>query len=192
MRVQGLYQLLRQSYRLLRRRFLQLDPKRVEIRLLEARDVRTLDRKAEASIDHSYQVEWDAQCAGEISMLIAWSGRRPMALGLVHWAGPRQPTVSEIYPGCPEIFRLHVKRNYRSMGLGTLLIEAFEQMARERGHRRIGLGVTYGNPQALALYLRLGYGEPAPSDFMDEYDLRSPDGSIVHEAHPAHFLVKPL
>lgn len=183
---------LRWFYRSMRRRLLQLDPRRIAVRPLEQRDVRILDRKAEASIDHSYAVEWQAQCAGEVTMLVAWYGRRPMAVGFVHWAGPRQPAVQAIHPGCPEIFRLHVRRHYRSMGLGTRLIEAFERLARERGHRQIGLGVTYANPQALLLYQRLGYGEPAPSDFMDEYDLRDTTGELTHHAHQAHFLVKSL
>jgi GNAT superfamily N-acetyltransferase len=183
---------LRQSYRQWRRRVLQLDPRRVVVRPLEAADVAALDRHGEASIDHSYQVEWKAQCAGEVTVLVAWYGRRPMAIGLVHWAGPRQPAVQAQYPGCPEIFRLHVRRRYRSMGLGSRLIEAFEALARQHGHRQIGLGVTYANPSAFALYQRLGYGEPAPSTFMDEYDVQGPDGSLTHQAHPAHFLVKAL
>jgi GNAT superfamily N-acetyltransferase len=183
---------LRWLYRNARTRLLHIDRQRIVIRPLEEREVPVLDRKGEASIDHSYAVEWQAQCAGEVTMLVAWYGRRPMALGFVHWAGPRQPAVQAIYPGCPEIFRLHVKRNYRSMGLGTLLIEAFERLARERGHPCIGLGVTYANPKALMLYQRLGYDEPAPSDFMDEFDLLDTSGRLTHHAQQAHFLVKQL
>lgn len=183
---------LRWLYRSARKRMLRIDRHRIVVRPLEERDVDVLDRRGEASINHSYAVEWQAQCAGEVTMLVAWYGQRPMALGLVHWAGPRQPAVQALYPGCPEIFRLHVKRNYRSMGLGTLLIEAFERLARERGHQRIGLGVTYTNPNALMLYQRLGYGEPAPSDFIDEFDVLDTSGRLTHHAHQAHFLVKQL
>lgn len=183
---------LRRFYEQLRRRFTRIDRRHVTVRLLEAADVRVLDQYADASIDHSYQTEWEAQCDGRVSMLVAWHRQRPLGLGLIHWSGPRQAEVQAVHPGCPEIFRLHVRRPYRSMGLGSLLIEAFERLARERGHRRIGLGVTYANPGAFALYQRLGYGEPAPSDFMDEYDVHTPDGALKHEAHPAHFLVKTL
>lgn len=187
-----MFRSLRQTYRRLRQRLLKIDRQRIVVRLLDAQDVATLDRKAEASRDHSYQVEWEAQCAGKLSLLVAWHGRRPMALGMVHWAGPRQPEVQAIYPGCPEIFRMHVRRRYRSMGLGSMLIAEFERLARERGHPRIGLGVTYENAGAFALYQRLGYGEPAPSDFMDEFDLVAPNGPVEHHAHRAHFLVKTL
>lgn len=183
---------LRWLYRAIRKRLLQIDHRRIVVRPLEPRDIRVLDHKAEASTDHSYTAEWQAQCAGEITLLVAWYGHTPMALGLVHWAGPRQSAVQAVHPGCPEIFRLHVKRRYRSMGLGTLLIEAFERLARERGHRQIGLGVTYANAQALSLYQRLGYGETRPSDFMDEFDLLDATGALRHYAHQAHFLVKQL
>lgn len=183
---------LRLVYRHLRKQLLRIDPHRVQIRPLRQGDVAVLDRKGSAAIDHSYAEEWQAQCAGDITMLIAWYGPRPLAMGFVQCAGPRQPAVQAVHPGCPEIFRMHVHRHYRSMGLGTLLIDAFERLARERGHRRIGLGVTYANPQAYVLYQRLGYGEPAPSDFLDEFDLAQPDGQRVHHAEPAHFLVKDL
>ena len=183
---------LRFLYRKIRRRALQVDRSRIELKPLRETDVAVLDRLGPASPEGSYAKDWARQRSGEITVLVAWYGRRPMGVGLVHWAGPRQAAVQAIYPGCPEIFRLHVRPHYRSMGLGTLLIDEFERMARARGCPSIGLGVTYENPGALALYQRLGYGEPAPSDFLDEFDTLQPDGQVTHHSIKAHFLVKRL
>jgi len=183
---------LRVLYRRARHHLLKLDRSRVDVRPLREGDVEVLARLGPRLPDGTYAQDWQDQCSGRVTMLIAWYDQRPMAVGLVNWAGPRQPPVQIVYPDCPEIFRLNVLPNYRSMGLGTLLIDEFERLARARGLPHIGLGVTYENPGAFALYQRLGYGEPAPSDFMDEYDVPQPDGQIIHHSHKAHFLVKSL
>ena len=183
---------VRQLYRKLRGHLLRFDRSRVTVRLLRESDLATLQQRGPQAPVGTYTQDWLAQLTGQISMLVAWYGRRPIAVGLVHWPGPRQASVKALYPDCPEIFRLHVRSSYRSMGIGTLLIDEFERMARARGLDHIGLGVNYDNPEAFALYLRLGYGEPAPSDFMDEFDIPHRNGQVVHHSHKAHFLVKTL
>lgn len=183
---------LRLLYRKSRRHLQKLDRSRLEVRPLQATDLPVLERLGPKVAPGTYAKDWQDQQAGLISMLVVWYGNRPVAAGLVHWSGPRQDAVQTVYPGCPEIFRLHVHPDYRSLGIGSLMIDAFERMARARGLDQIGLGVNYDNPQAFALYQRLGYGEPQPSDFMDEFDAPQRNGRIVHHSHRAHFLVKSL
>jgi GNAT superfamily N-acetyltransferase len=61
-------------------------------------------------------------------------------------------------PGYPDIEDLRVLEARRGQGIGTQLIEACEQLARERGHTQIGLAVDPDlNQRAKALYERLGY-----------------------------------
>jgi ribosomal protein S18 acetylase RimI-like enzyme len=59
----------------------------------------------------------------------------------------------------PEISDLNVLPKYRKQGIGTILIKACENIARERGYHKIGLGVglaiDYGSAQRL--YVKLGY-----------------------------------
>lgn len=59
----------------------------------------------------------------------------------------------------PEISDLNVLSVMQKNGIGTMLIEACENMARERQYAKIGLGVgltaDYGNAQRL--YCHLGY-----------------------------------
>jgi ribosomal protein S18 acetylase RimI-like enzyme len=61
--------------------------------------------------------------------------------------------------GISEISDLNVLPNYRNQGLGSRLIVASENMAKERDYKHIGLGVgmtvDYGNAQRL--YVKLGY-----------------------------------
>lgn len=51
---------------------------------------------------------------------------------------------------------ISVKGGYRGQGLGTRLMQAAEELAREKGIRRIELEVFSQNP-AVELYKRLGY-----------------------------------
>lgn len=46
---------------------------------------------------------------------------------------------------------------WRSQGVGTALIAALEQVARDAGYDRMRLDVDDANPRAKALYLRLGF-----------------------------------
>ena len=57
---------------------------------------------------------------------------------------------------CCELQQLWVDRAHRRQGIGTRIVEAFEQAALERGCRRFYLETF--SFQAPALYTRLGYG----------------------------------
>lgn len=50
-----------------------------------------------------------------------------------------------------------VKKKYRGMGLGTILLEAMCQTAADAGFQRIGLNVDIGNPKAKKLYSTIGF-----------------------------------
>lgn len=54
---------------------------------------------------------------------------------------------------------MYVDEGARRAGLGRALGEAAIERARERGCRRIQLDVNEANPEALALYRRLGFGD---------------------------------
>ncbi|MBI2938885.1 MAG: GNAT family N-acetyltransferase [Chloroflexi bacterium] len=55
------------------------------------------------------------------------------------------------------LYAIRVLAPLRSVGIGTALARAAEQVARERGCQRVRLTVQTVNTSALALYERLGY-----------------------------------
>ena len=61
--------------------------------------------------------------------------------------------------GIPEIQDLNVLLDYREQGIGTKLIEAFENIARDQGAQQIGIsvGLTADYGPAQRLYAKLGY-----------------------------------
>ncbi len=59
--------------------------------------------------------------------------------------------------GSGRLYQLAALPALQSCGLGTLLIGALEDRVRERGLRRVDIGVGEDNRRAKALYVRLGY-----------------------------------
>jgi len=53
--------------------------------------------------------------------------------------------------------QLSVEPPLRSCGIGTILIEALEQRAIDRGHVQVQLGIDVNKSRPQALYERLGY-----------------------------------
>lgn len=59
---------------------------------------------------------------------------------------------------------LAVHPNYRSIGLGSTMIQFLHCAARARGCQRVRLRVEQGNSAAINLYLRMGYRFESPVD----------------------------
>lgn len=80
-------------------------------------------------------------------------------------------------PGACEIKRLYVRREYRGLGLGALLLRQALSTAREAGYAMAVLSTWPDNPKALALYADLGFKPVDP--FKD-----SPDQKLVYLGCP--------
>lgn len=63
------------------------------------------------------------------------------------------------WASCVEISDLIVSPEWRGQGVGTALITALLDIARQHGFERVEIGVAEANARALALYQRLGFEE---------------------------------
>ena len=91
----------------------------------------------------------------------------PVAKGAVNW--------DEI-PGAGVISTLSVRAELRSVGIGTVLIQASEERMRARGLSRSEIGAEENNPRARALYERLGY--VAYGSELASWDQQDADGAV--------------
>ncbi len=89
---------------------------------------------------------WRLQSLGDSILLVAWLGDRPVGSGQL---GLRTVRI--------ELKNLNVRPDVRGRGIGSAIVVAAENWSRERGHRRIAMGVAVDNPEARRLYRRLGY-----------------------------------
>ncbi|MGW4302537.1 GNAT family N-acetyltransferase [Streptomyces sp. NPDC004376] len=127
----------------------------MDIAVCRAADVPLLDRALPGPGRTSFHARRFArQRAGECTYLVAWLGGRPVGSAEMRWIGCAAP---EVALDCPEIGGVAVRPEERSRGIGTALIRACEELARERGLEVVGIGVAEDNPRAAALYARLGY-----------------------------------
>jgi GNAT superfamily N-acetyltransferase len=143
------------------------------------------------SADGHHAARYARQAAGDSTYLVPWLDGRPVGHVEVRWTGCQAPEVRAANPGCPEVNGLFVwPESLRSHGIGTALIRAAEQLARERGTGVMGLGVGDDNPRAAALYARLGYRPTIP--YLDRWAYLDADGVRRERADPCTFLVRKL
>jgi len=57
-----------------------------------------------------------------------------------------------------ELKRLYAAPDARNKGVATMLMAAVEENAREHGRKRMVLETGHKQPEAVALYTKLGYG----------------------------------
>ncbi|MFD5327284.1 GNAT family N-acetyltransferase [Streptomyces sp. NPDC127092] len=164
---------------------------RTEITPCRAGDLALLDRHLPTpGAPTRHADRFARQEAGLGTYLVAWRDGLPAGNGQVRWDGCAAPEVRAAAGDCPEFNGLDVREDLRGQGIGTALIRAAEELARERGGTHLGLGVGHDNPRAAALYARLGY---APvTAYTDRYAYTDEDG-VRHEcAEACTFLVRRL
>ena len=101
----------------------------VEIRKLGYEDLDQLTATFESEFSRTHQDDLIDQEQNRISFYVAWLQSDPIGHGLVHWDGARDPEISKVYPGCPEIYRMSVLQEFQSRGVGTRILQACEQEA---------------------------------------------------------------
>jgi len=130
------------------------------------------------------------QKAGESTFFLAHDGDDIVGRGEAIWTGPVMTAVREALGVVPEINGLVVVEGRRGEGIGTALLEAIEDEARQRGFAAIGLGVDFDNHEAEKLYRRLGFtGDLRYDDCYTTYDA---DGVPHDVADPCRFMTKRL
>lgn len=79
-------------------------------------------------------------------LLVAWLDRRPVGDGFLSWVPADHPEIRRHLPGVPELSHLEVVGPLWGQGIGTALIRAAEDSARQVGHDRLILAVGVDNP----------------------------------------------
>jgi len=93
---------------------------------------------------------------GLVTILVGYAGDAPVATVAVRFKAYGS------WPPLAEIKRLYVGPEHRKNGFSRILMGAAEDAARRAGATRIILETGTEQPEALALYRAIGYGEIAP------------------------------
>lgn len=161
-------------------------------RTAESGDLPILKRDVKAAFQRSFELELKEQASGLQSVFLALDGDQAVGWGFIHWPGPRELTIRERYPDAPELFRLEVREELRSQGIGGQLMSAMESKVMAESKRQISLGVAHDNPKAYRLYQRLGYQDTEFNEYYDEYQYPMQDGGVGTARDLCRYLVKSL
>lgn len=65
-----------------------------------------------------------------------------------------------------EIQRIYVDQSYHSKGLGSVMMQACIDYAKQQGFNKMGLGVWENNPKAIAFYTKWGFEKVGVHSFV--------------------------
>jgi GNAT superfamily N-acetyltransferase len=125
-------------------------------------------------------------------LLVAWQGSVPVGTVYLWLAPAEEKELRRELPDVPILNRLSVTETQRRRGIGTRLIEEAERVLRERGHKRVALGVGPGNRLARRLYERLGYRDWGHGEITGRVEADLGSGSVGRRRETFTILVKDL
>jgi ribosomal protein S18 acetylase RimI-like enzyme len=162
----------------------------VAIRPLAEGEIEVLERHMRRTHD-IHRKRYGKQQRGEALYLIAWLREQPVGHLLINWAGNSSAQAAAIGP-CPTLEDIAVSPVYQSRGIGSRLMEAAEELVRERGYARMGLDVGLENHGARRLYERRGYEDIGLGEQELRWSYIDAAGQEQWEGEVCNFLVKDL
>jgi ribosomal protein S18 acetylase RimI-like enzyme len=137
------------------------------------------------SNSESLRAAWRSQArraeTGEVAFLVAVANGKIVGKAVLDWTNR---------PGSAWLRMFSVDPRYRSRGIGSRVIVEAEMRARGRGCDAVEMAVDDDNPRALDLYVRQGYTVIGP--YLDEHEVREPDGTTTRVTSPGVLLRKDL
>jgi GNAT superfamily N-acetyltransferase len=125
-------------------------------------------------------------------LLVAWLDGQPVGDVFLDGEPAEEPEVRRHLPGVPRLNHLEVLGPFMRRGIGTALIRAAEDTARQLGHERLALGVGLDNRGARRLYERLGYADWGHGTVVGTWVEHPDDGPPVTLSEVCDMLVKRL
>jgi GNAT superfamily N-acetyltransferase len=163
---------------------------KVEVRPGSAADLATL--VAVLGERHWFTDRLARQQRGGGVLLVAWLYGRPVGDVYLDCDPAEEPEVRRHLPGVPRLNHLEVAGPFQGRGIGTALIRAAEDTARQLGHERIALGVGLENRGARRLYERLGYADWGHGTVVGTWVEHPDDGPPVRLSEVLDTFVKRL
>jgi GNAT superfamily N-acetyltransferase len=162
----------------------------VDVRACSERDLALL-RTRWPTPDDVAGAHYAEQQAGGATFLVGWEADEPVGWALIQWRGCLGENARAAFPECVEVNHLQVREWHRGRGVGTAILAAAVDRARDRGVAQLAVSVSVDNPDAARLYRRLGY---QPTGIVDVCCYRWCDdqGSWHDEVESSELLVTRL
>lgn len=162
----------------------------IQVREVAHPDIALLEQHVPRSHPETHHLRWLEHERGDVSYLIAWDGEFPVGHVVVCW-NPNDPAASFL-PATPTIADLFVKPELRKRGVGSLLLDAAELRAREKGATHIALSVGLENVSARNLYIRRAYYDSGYPQRLVQWKYMDEAGNEGLEGETCNLWVKRL
>jgi ribosomal protein S18 acetylase RimI-like enzyme len=164
----------------------------VNIELCKDTDLDLLEQEVPSPGQSKFHIgRMKMQNEGIASYLVAWDDKKPVGHLLIKWNG-FGPVMPESLKNIPELNSFEVAESSRGKGVGTSLIKAAENLAKQKGVKTIGLLVNPDNPRAKLLYERLGYHDSETGIYVDEWEAIDDSGNKFIDSEACLAMIKNL
>ncbi len=135
-------------------------------------DLPALEQHLHRGFPQRHRPRIERQMDGKDVYLIVWLDGIPVGHAQIAWAWqPEHPDAMEaLLYGQAVLMDVYVVDALRSRGIGSRLLLAVDEQARQRNAPLIGLGVATDNPRARALYERHGYVDAGIDEFTSGWE----------------------
>lgn len=162
------------------------------IRPLAEEEIDLLERHIAFGSPEKHRERFVRQRKGEVVYLAAWHKSPPVGHALLKWYGSTDEPMASELDNCPDIEDLFVSPDYRSRGIGSQLMDAVEDLAKEQGYFRVGLGVGSDNFRARSLYEHRGYKDSGFGEYRESGSYVDKDGQQQSWEEICVYLIKKL
>lgn len=164
----------------------------IEIRKSTWNDLDALNTHLPSTIKNFHEKNLKAQDLEEGIWLVAWKNEKPIGHVRIRWAGSENENVTSHVIAVPHIDSLSVTESFQNHGIGKLLIEALEDLARQRGFKQIGLSVGIENSNALEFYKHLGFSNWKHGTYKAYWDYVDSEGKQYNDSEERTYMLKQI
>ncbi|MBL7063989.1 MAG: GNAT family N-acetyltransferase [Anaerolineae bacterium] len=169
-----------------------MDKMAVEIRPLAGEEIGLLEQHVAFGPPEKHRERFARQRKGTVVYLVAWRENLPVGHALLKWDGSTDEPMASELDSCPDTEDLFVSPDHRSRGIGSQLMDAVENLTRQQGYSRVGLGVGVENVRAHSLYERRGYEASGFGEYRERGCYVDRDGREQSWEEDCIYLIKQL
>jgi len=164
----------------------------IKIKPLAEMEIEVIEQQTALNFPPKHRERFAMQQNGKAVYLIAWHEDLIVGHVLLKWDGTTDEPMRSQLKNCPHIEDLFVIPDYRSKGIGFLLMDTVEELCRQHGYSRVGLGIGVDNMRARLLYERRKYRDAQFGECRTTYPYINEHGQQRRGEEICVYLIKNL
>jgi GNAT superfamily N-acetyltransferase len=165
----------------------------VSIRPIKKIEIEVINTMFKGQWKNKHLQRLEKQERGDAVYLFAWIKDLPAGHLFLKWKGSADEFVhSKTKEEIPDIEDLFVLDEYRKKGIGSLLLDFADSLARDKGFRKTGLSVSVDDSMVKNMYLKRGFVDAGFGNYEESYSFTEEDGKTYSWKEICIYLIKEL